>query len=49
MYGPPEYLQMCARLAAEHGFKIKNPDLQDAIQAMRPKAPVAPVPAPVSV
>lgn len=47
VYGPPEYLQMCARLAAEHGFKIKNPDLQDAIQAMRPKAPVAPVPAPV--
>lgn len=43
VYGPPEYQQMCARLAAEHGFRVKNPDLQDAIQAMRPPAP-APVP-----
>jgi hypothetical protein len=46
VYGPPEYQALCARLAAEHGFRVKNPDLQDAIQALRPKAPVAPAPVP---
>lgn len=39
VYGPPEYQRLCARLAAEHGFKIKNPDLRDAIAAMRPPVP----------
>jgi hypothetical protein len=46
IFGPPEYQALCARLAAEHGFRVKNPDLQDAIQALRPKAPVAPAPVP---
>lgn len=30
--GPAEYKTACARLAAEHGFRILNPELQPAIQ-----------------
>lgn len=47
VYGPLEYQRLCARLAAEHGFRIKNPDLQAEIEALRPQAPVAPAPVPV--
>lgn len=30
--GNGPYLQLCVRLAAEHGFKITNPELQERIQ-----------------
>lgn len=30
--GNDEYKDMCVKLAAEHGFKISNPDLQTAIE-----------------
>jgi hypothetical protein len=30
--GSDEYKAMCVKLAAKHGFKIKNPDLQKAIE-----------------
>ena len=33
--GPPAYLQECVRLATEQGFRINNPELQEAIQAAR--------------
>jgi hypothetical protein len=33
--GNEEYKRMCARLAAEHGFKIANPELQDVIARER--------------
>lgn len=33
--GNPDFLATCVRLAAEHGLKIKNPELQDAIARER--------------
>jgi hypothetical protein len=33
--GNDEYKTMCVKLAAEHGFKINNPELQESIQAER--------------
>ena len=33
--GNDEYKALCASLAAEHGFKISNPELQDSIQKER--------------
>ena len=33
--GNDEYKAMCARLAAEHGFKVTNPELQDTIEQLR--------------
>ena len=33
--GNDEYKAMCAKLAAEHGFKITNPELQESIQKER--------------
>ena len=33
--GNDEYKAMCAKLAAEHGFKITNPELQESIQQAR--------------
>ena len=33
--GNDEYKAMCAKLAAEHGFKITNPELQESIQQER--------------
>ncbi|MDH6160324.1 TraI/MobA(P) family conjugative relaxase [Janthinobacterium sp. CG_23.4] len=33
--GCPEYQQMIVELAAEHGFKINNPELQESIAAER--------------
>lgn len=33
--GNDEYKAMCAKLAAEHGFKITNPELQESIQRER--------------
>lgn len=33
--GNNEYKAMCVKLAAEHGFRIDNPELQDAIQLER--------------
>lgn len=33
--GNDEYKAMCAKLAAEHGFKITNPELQERIQQER--------------
>lgn len=35
VYGSDEYKAMCAKLAAQHGLKIKNPELQDLISAER--------------
>ena len=35
MTGNDEYKAMCAKLAAEHGFKITNPELQESIQQAR--------------
>jgi hypothetical protein len=35
--GNDEYKAICASLAAEHGFKISNPELQDSIQKERKK------------
>lgn len=35
VWGSPEFLGMCARLAAEHGLSITNPELQEAIKAHR--------------
>jgi hypothetical protein len=33
--GSPDYKALCVRLAAEHGLRIKNPELQDAIERER--------------
>ena len=33
--GSEEYKAMCARLAAEHGFKVTNPELQGTIEQLR--------------
>ena len=33
--GNDEYKAMCARLAAEHGFNLSNPELQETIDEMR--------------
>lgn len=33
--GNPAYKQMCVKLAAEHGFRISNPELQQGIQEQR--------------
>lgn len=33
--GDPEYKLMCAKLAAQHGFKITNPELQEIIENER--------------
>jgi hypothetical protein len=33
--GNDEYMAMCVKLAAEHGFKISNPELQESIQTER--------------
>jgi len=33
--GNREFIRICVELAAEHGFKIANPDLQGAIAAQR--------------
>ena len=33
--GSDEYKALCVKLAAEHGFKITNPDLQDGIRQER--------------
>ena len=33
--GNDEYKAMCVKLAAEHGFKITNPELQESIQQAR--------------
>lgn len=33
--GPPRYQTMVVALAAEHGFKIANPELQDRLEAER--------------
>lgn len=33
--GNDEYKAMCGKLAAEHGFKITNPELQESIQQER--------------
>ena len=35
MHGNREFLRICVELAAEHGFKIANPDLQEAIAVER--------------
>lgn len=35
LHGDDEYKMMCVRLAAEHGFKIKNPELQEALAQER--------------
>ena len=37
-HGNDEYKAMCARLAAEHGFKVTNPELQDTIEQLRQAA-----------
>lgn len=39
VFGPPKYKQMCAKLAAEHGFKINNPDLQDMANPQQRQKP----------
>lgn len=39
--GNNEYKTMCAQLAAEHGFKITNPELQEIIQQGRQRRPEA--------
>jgi hypothetical protein len=36
--GNDAYKETAARLAAEHGFKITNPEMQDRIQALRAEA-----------
>ena len=36
--GDDEFKQRCARLAAEHGFELVNPELQDAIRIHRESA-----------
>ena len=36
--GNDAYKETTARLAAEHGFKITNPEMQDRIQALRAEA-----------
>ena len=36
--GNDAYKEMAARLAAEHGFKITNPEMQDRIQQLRAEA-----------
>ena len=35
VHGNREFMRTCVELAAEHGFKIANPDLQEAIAAER--------------
>jgi hypothetical protein len=35
VHGNREFMRTCAELAAEHGFKIANPELQEAIAAER--------------
>ena len=35
LQGSPDYKALCVRLAAEHGLRIKNPELQDAIERER--------------
>lgn len=35
IYGPPEYMNACAKLAAIHGFKIDNPEVQEMVRAIR--------------
>ena len=35
VHGNREFMRICVELAAEHGFKIANPDLQEAIAAQR--------------
>ena len=37
--GDEQFKRTCVALAAEHGFKITNPDLQQAISAERETAP----------
>ena len=35
VHGNREFMRTCVELAAEHGFKIANPELQEAIAAER--------------
>lgn len=35
VYGSEEFKALCARLAAEHGFNLTNPELQDTIEQPR--------------
>jgi len=35
VYGNDDYKALCAKLAAEHGFNIANPELQDSIKRER--------------
>jgi hypothetical protein len=35
--GPPQFQKLCAELAAEHGFKLNNPELQEQLAAARVK------------
>jgi MobA/VirD2-like, nuclease domain/Large polyvalent protein-associated domain 7/TraI-like middle domain/RepB DNA-primase C-terminal helical domain len=35
VHGNRQFMRICVELAAEHGFKIANPDLQEAIAAQR--------------
>jgi len=35
VFGPPKYLKLCAELAAEHGFKITNPEVQEMAEAIK--------------
>jgi hypothetical protein len=51
VHGNREFMRICVELAAEHGFKIANPDLQEAIAAQRQRLrpPNGPGPRPPGV
>jgi hypothetical protein len=51
VHGNREFMRFCVELAAEHGFKIANPDLQEAIAAQRQRLrpPNGPGPRPPGV
>ena len=38
IYGPAKYKQLCAKLAIEHGFQIKNPEMQEWFKGAREQA-----------
>ena len=41
--GNDTFKDLCARLAAEHGFRITNPELQDRIREERRPGPAGPI------
>jgi hypothetical protein len=41
VHGNEQFRRLCLELAAEHGFKIANPDLQQAITGNRERQPAA--------